>query len=865
VKEVALVDFCGYSHYNVRVNGRQAQRITVPLQRREVTMAGITYLDFDLFIGRAGDGYQTRVVSCPAGQATASFTSPFSKLELENFLLRVGRTRGRARGSRSPEMEAAKVFGGRLFGAIFDDEIRVCLDRSLDEANRQGAGLRIRLRLADVPDLADLPWEYLHHPTLNRFLVLSNETPLVRYLDLPQRIQPLQVKPPMRVLAMISSPADFPQLDIEREWTNLREALGNLEQRGLVTLERLEQATLAALQRRLRRGDCHVFHFIGHGSFDPQTQDGVLILEDEQRRGRPVSGQDLGTLLHDHRTLRLAILNACEGARAALDDPFAGAAQSLIQQGIPAVIAMQFEITDEAAITFAHEFYAAVADGYPVDAALAEARKAIFAQGNNMEWGTPVLYMRSPDGRIFDVAATPPAAAPLKPITKPAEPPGHERLTGLYTQALDYFYTRRWDKAIETLGAIVAEQADYEDAAGKLQEATRQQKLAQLYDAGLDALAAQTWAEASERLEAVVVLDAGYRDASAKLEEARRQKTLADLYAEARQLHRAQKWQAVVSVFERIAALHKSFPDPDGLLASAREHIEAAAREQKLATLYDQGLRRMDAGEWAEAQKRFEELQRLAPGYRETAALLARARQELAGRTARPRPAAPVQPVRFPWPVVGAVAGILVLLVAAFTASRGFFAQSPPTAMIIVQNAPASTEAVAIQPPATPPPSQTPVAPTLTPAPPTAPPTATPTLTATRTPTPWAIVAVEQANVRSGPGTEYPIVAAYPQGTALTMRGRNGAATWLVVKRPDGGEGWMAATTLKVTGEVTALPEVAAPPTPTPSLTPRWTITPTQSPTQIATEPPTAAPPEEKNPPAPPTPAPVEAPTPAPP
>jgi hypothetical protein len=33
------------------------------------------------------------------------------------------------------------------------------------------------------------------------------------------------------------------------------------------------------------------------------------------------------------------------------------------------------------------------------DYALAEARKSIFAQGNNVEWGTPVLYMRSPDGR----------------------------------------------------------------------------------------------------------------------------------------------------------------------------------------------------------------------------------------------------------------------------------------------------------------------------------------------------------------------------------------------------------------------------------------------------------------------------------
>jgi hypothetical protein len=119
----------------------------------------------------------------------------------------------------------------------------------------------------------------------------------------------------------------------------------------------------------------------------------------------------LGTLLHDEDTLRLAVLNACEGARAARTDPFAGTAQCLIQQGIPAVIAMQFEISDEAAITLTREFFGALADDYPVDAALAEARKALFTEGSGVEWGTPVLYMRAPDGRIFDVAA--PASGPI--------------------------------------------------------------------------------------------------------------------------------------------------------------------------------------------------------------------------------------------------------------------------------------------------------------------------------------------------------------------------------------------------------------------------------------------------------------------
>ncbi len=108
-------------------------------------------------------------------------------------------------------------------------------------------------------------------------------------------------------------------------------------------------------------------------------------------------------MLHDHESLRVAILNACEGARTSRTDPFAGSAQSLVQQGIPAVIAMQFEIADDVASRFAHEFYGALADGYPIDASLTEARKSIFAARHEVEWGTPVLYLRAPDGRIFDV------------------------------------------------------------------------------------------------------------------------------------------------------------------------------------------------------------------------------------------------------------------------------------------------------------------------------------------------------------------------------------------------------------------------------------------------------------------------------
>ncbi|MFQ5769214.1 MAG: hypothetical protein ACE5HX_01660 [bacterium] len=116
------------------------------------------------------------MINSPAGQATANFSLPFSELEFENFLLRLGRPRRSVRRVNAPEMEAAKSLGGKLFKAIFHEEVRGCLRSSLDEAHRQGAGLRIRLRFADTPELADLPWEYLYNPALNRFFPLFSKT-----------------------------------------------------------------------------------------------------------------------------------------------------------------------------------------------------------------------------------------------------------------------------------------------------------------------------------------------------------------------------------------------------------------------------------------------------------------------------------------------------------------------------------------------------------------------------------------------------------------------------------------------------------------------------------------------------------------
>ena len=337
--------------------------------------------------------------------------------------------------------ETVRDLGRGLFEALLPSEVRSCYRNSLNTTRAQGKGLRIRLRV-DAPELAILPWEYLYDEAEREYLCLAKETPLIRYLELARPPQPLTIQPPLRILGMVASPSDLPELDMEKEKRQMAEAIRHLQDEGRVSLKWLEGQTWRDLQKAMRGGPWHVFHFIGHGDFDATEQEGQIALADEQGKSSLLSATQLGRLLDSHASLRLVVLNSCEGARASETDLFSSTGAVLTRRGIPAVVSMQDAITDRAALEFSREFYDAVADGLPVDAAVTEARIAISMMMNDtIEWGTPVLHMRSNNGHLFDINAAgaiflesaevpPRIPQPLfSPIAEAVEAPKPPRLT----------------------------------------------------------------------------------------------------------------------------------------------------------------------------------------------------------------------------------------------------------------------------------------------------------------------------------------------------------------------------------------------------------------------------------------------------
>lgn len=307
-----------------------------------------------------------------------------------------------------PDLSPAAL-GERLYTALFQGEVATLYERSLEVLD-EGDGLRLELMLHPLdPDLAAvqaLPWELIRKPGKPGYPALNPRHPIVRYLAGSAGRKATRRPTPLRILVVAANPRhpDLPRLNLDRELRNLREAVSSSPGIDIVTPER---PTLASIRRALLAHECHVLHFMGHGGSVPGQAERILFLETETGDAEPVRGTDLVNKLAGSPALRLAVLNACDTASLPEGssivsivesfEPFAGVANTLVLGGLPAVVAMQFPISDAAAIAFSRTFYEHFAAGDPIDAAVAEGRQAMHsAAPASFEWATPVLFLRTP-------------------------------------------------------------------------------------------------------------------------------------------------------------------------------------------------------------------------------------------------------------------------------------------------------------------------------------------------------------------------------------------------------------------------------------------------------------------------------------
>jgi len=299
---------------------------------------------------------------------------------------------------RSSEAQAVQHFGTTLFRSVFDPSGENLLRASVDLARVNNTFLRIVLELDQA--LADIPWEYMFDPERGAFLARSHETTLVRYLPAPDGIRPQSGIEQLRILSMAASPHLRDSLDLAADQRRIRNELAPSIASGQVSLDFVDGGTFADLAAALRIVQPHIFHFVGHGDWNDELDDAVVLFEDTHGFVEPRTGIDIGTLLNQPG-MRLAIFNCCHAGTPSRSDRLAGITPSLTAQGIPAAVGMQFAFEDRAASVFGSALLRELAEGTAVDQAMTRARLAVFASFPGIDWATPVLTTRVPVGDII--------------------------------------------------------------------------------------------------------------------------------------------------------------------------------------------------------------------------------------------------------------------------------------------------------------------------------------------------------------------------------------------------------------------------------------------------------------------------------
>jgi hypothetical protein len=460
---------------------------------------GTRGIELEIGRGDGPDSFVVKVLHSSGGRPQARLELDVGHIlsrrnELENTVLA---STLRVRRAVAPDEKALREVGQQLFEALFSGPIDGAYRASLGAARPEQERLQVALHIT-APELAALPWETMFDPVMGKYLCLDE--PLVRHVDAPFAPEPLDVRPPVRILGLVAAPKGLLSLDVQAEQENLNKALEGAVAEGLVELTWAPDASWRTIHGLLLGQAWNVLHFVGHGDFDPAGGEGRLALVGPDGGPDFVQASRLADLLSEAEpTPRLVVLNSCAAGQSGADDLFSGTAAALVHGGVSAVAAMQFSVSDDAAISFARGFYTAIAHGRPIDMAARSGRIEILGL-NTLEWVTPVLYARGGVGELFRLQGPP-----------------TESLRGIYAKAEAQLQAKNDEAAIGLLKKLLARTPENTEEERLLGQARRILWLTETYVSAQQAEKGGALDLAISEYGRIVQADSSYRDAQTRL------------------------------------------------------------------------------------------------------------------------------------------------------------------------------------------------------------------------------------------------------------------------------------------------------------------------------------------------------------
>ena len=342
---------------------------------------------------RDGQSYSLEMrYSDPASEVDRAFTSS-QPVRLDLAELR----------QRSADAAAYGLYlGGQV---LADPASRSFFDQAVAVSETGNQPLRIRLAIGpSAPELHSLRWETLRLPGASSPLLTNETLRFSRYLS-SMDWRPVTLRPEgeLRALVVAADPSDLARfrlspVDAAAEEAAARAGLGSIHTDALATRG---QATLDNLARRLR-DNYDIIYLVAHGLL----VDGEpwLFLEQPDGSAERVPGGELATRIREaQQRPRLVVLASCQSAGTGADstadtaEALTALGPQLIAAGVPAVLAMQGNITIATVNQFMPALFEELRRDGLVDRAVAAARSAV---RQRPDWWMPVLFMRLRSGRI---------------------------------------------------------------------------------------------------------------------------------------------------------------------------------------------------------------------------------------------------------------------------------------------------------------------------------------------------------------------------------------------------------------------------------------------------------------------------------
>ena len=291
------------------------------------------------------------------------------------------------------------AYSKMLSDAFFQSEaLRMAFAQALASAGQAGVSLRLRLNIhASATELNILRWETLLNPQSGTYFATDQNTYFSRYLaSMDWRPVRLRARGELKALAMVAAPKGLEayklaSVDKNAEVETIRAGMGD------IPLEVVEKATLNQMIAALQKGEYDILHIVAHGTF--ANGESLLWLEADDGTVARVSGNDLVTRLRElEKRPRLVVLASCQSAGRGNGNVLTALGPRLSAAGIPAVLAMQDNLTMETNSRMMPVFFEELQKDGQIDRALAAARGQV---RDRPDWWVPSLFMRLKSGRLW--------------------------------------------------------------------------------------------------------------------------------------------------------------------------------------------------------------------------------------------------------------------------------------------------------------------------------------------------------------------------------------------------------------------------------------------------------------------------------